>query len=123
LHAYRNGGYEMNEKGFTVIEAIIVFAILLILGTTFGSALLNNRGATERRATELATKFLSQNNIKVKRIICAGDSDANGYGTCSVLTTDNEKMFLQCPTEYFDVNFFGVSQCKEVFYTMNILGQ
>ena len=112
----------MDEKGFTVIELVITVAIFLIFLILFGvvsGAILDNRGATEKRALSSARLFLQENNVKVKRLTCAGDSNNDGYGACSVVTAKGEKIFLQCPTGFFDTKLFGASQCKEVFHNLN----
>lgn len=102
-----------HNKGFTSIEVMITFAILGILAATVTALLFNNMGATERRATEIAHKYVADNNIQVKRMACAGDSDHDGYGTCTVVTPD-EKIFLQCPASWESVKLWGASSCKEV---------
>jgi len=109
----------MNEKGFTIVEVLLVAAVVGIFASLIGGVGLNNRGATERRAMVAAKMFISQNGMKVKRITCAGDSGGDGYGTCSVLTSEGEKIFLQCPTGFFDTKLFGATQCKEVYQNFN----
>jgi len=109
-----------NQKGFTLIEVLVVCAIVLILASVVGGTVLNTRGATEKRAYEAAQHFITTNSIDVKRVTCAGDSDSDGYGTCAILTTENEKLHLACPTGYFDVKFFGATSCKEVFMSMSM---
>ena len=111
----------MKEKGFTLIELLIVMIIVGILLAIPTKILLNNRGATERRALKACSAYLADNNIKTKRFTCAGDSDGDGYGTCNVVTTEGEKIILQCPTDYFAVNWFGARQCKEVLFNINLM--
>ncbi len=111
----------MKEKGFTLIELLIVIAIVGIFLAISANLVLNNRGATEKRALELCNKYLKNNNMQAKRLTCAGDSDGDGYGTCNVVTAGDEKILLQCPTDYFDVNWFGASQCKEVLFNINMM--
>ncbi|NOZ67981.1 MAG: type II secretion system protein [Deferribacteres bacterium] len=109
----------MKNKGFTFIELLIILAMAGIVATMFFGLVVNNRGATERRAFAGAVKFATGNNITVKRISCAGDSNRDGYGTCAISTEDNQRIMLQCPTDYFDVEWFGASGCKEVFQDFN----
>lgn len=112
------------EQGFTLVELLIVMAIIGIISAIAAGTVVNNRGATEKRALSGAQKFLDQNNIMPKRLTCAGDSDHDGYGTCNVLTDTGEKVVLNCPTDYLDVNLFGASSCKEVFMNYNLtMGQ
>ena len=105
----------MNNKGFTLIELIITLSILGIIAAMFSNGILNNRAATEKRARDNAMKYAAENNLLVSRLSCAGDSDLNGYGTCTAALPDGSRLMLQCPTDFFDVMFFGASVCKEVF--------
>ncbi len=108
------------EKGFTLIKLLIVIVIMGVFLAIPVNFILNNRGATEKRALKLCNRYLISNNIKAKRLTCAGDSDGDGYGTCNVVTTAGEKIILQCPTNYFDVNWFGASQCKEMLFNFKV---
>jgi len=102
------------NKGFTLIEVIIVLAILGILLAVVSGGLVNTRGATEARAYEGMSKFLADNsNIQVERKTCAGDSDGDGYGTCTIVTTKGETIRLECPTGYFD-RMTGAESCKDM---------
>ena len=107
------------ESGFTFVAVMSGIAIIGIVMIAVFADLLNNRGATERRALDGANKFLIENSIKAKRVTCAGDSDNDGYGTCNIVTESGEKIILSCPTNYVDVNWFGATGCKEVFQNMN----
>jgi len=110
----------MNNKGMTLIEVMVVIVIVAIAGAMVTNVFLNNRGATERRAYQGAANFISMNNITPKRLTCSGDSDSDGYGTCVIMTSDDQRIMLECPTNYFDVNVFGASSCKEVFGDVNL---
>lgn len=101
------------NKGFTLIELMVVAAVLGILAAVTVSVFINNMGATEQRSYDAAHKYVADNNIQVKRMTCAGDSDRDGYGTCTLVTQD-EKIFLQCPSSWGDVNLWGATSCKEV---------
>ena len=106
-------------RGFTLIELLTVVAIGLMLVSIVFNVYLNNRGATEDRAFSGANSFVEENGIQPIRISCAGDSDNDGYGTCTVVTAEKEKILLKCPTDYVDVSWFGASGCKEVFQNIN----
>lgn len=113
-----------NMKGFTLMEVLVGLVIVSMLLVGSCSAVLNNRGWTEDRAYGGATSFLNSNDIEFKRMTCAGDSDGDGYGTCNVVSSADEKIILNCPTNFFDVNLFGASSCKEVFQNYNLsIGQ
>lgn len=107
------------KKGFTVIELLIVIAIIGILAAVVSGAILDNRGATEKRAKQAAVKFLEENGISYQRMSCAGDSDHDGYGTCNIMTDKGEKIMLNCQTGFFDTKVFGASECKEVYANIN----
>jgi prepilin-type N-terminal cleavage/methylation domain-containing protein len=109
-----------NTHGFTLIELMIAVAVVGIIAAIASGFIFNTKGATERRAYESAQHFISTNGIKVKRITCAGDSDSDGYGSCSILTEENEKIMLQCPSGFFD-KWTGAVSCKEVFQTLQMV--
>ena len=112
----------MKRNGFTVVELMIVVAIVGIIASVVSSGLLNTRGATEDRAYQGATKFIDDNNIAVLRKTCAGDSDGDGYGTCTIVqavrqadgsVAEGSKIRLECPTNWFD-RLTGAVSCKEI---------
>lgn len=103
------------QKGFTLIELMVVCVIALIIFSVFSNGILNNRGSTESRAKENAQLFIKENNLEVTRLNCAGDSDNDGYGSCTVVVKDGEKIMLECPAGFFQTNLFGATGCKEVF--------
>jgi hypothetical protein len=61
----------------------------------------------------MAQNFIEMNDLEVKRLTCAGDSDRDGYGSCVIRTIDGEMISLKCPTDFFAVNMFGATSCKE----------
>lgn len=75
--------------------------------------LANNRALTEDRALAGAKEFVRINNIQSKRISCAGDSDDDGYGSCTVVS-GSEKIKLQCPVDAINFHIFGAKGCKEI---------
>lgn len=108
------------SKGFTLVELIICIAIVSILATAALGPGCNNRKATEDRAYVAAEKFVAKNKMSVKRLTCAGDSDNDGYGSCTMVTSEGEKIMLKCPTDYFDVNLWGAEDCKEQFTNIQV---
>lgn len=93
-----------------IIPAVFVMVSVAIVY----SFAANNRGFTEARAYDNVGTFIAKNNIKTKRMTCAGDSDGDGYGTCTIAATDDEVMTLECPTDWLDVNVWRATSCKEI---------
>ena len=106
----------MRSKGFSLIELVICIAVVGIVGISIGMNFINNRGATEARAYDGAKAFTAANNIVVKRMNCSGDSDHDGYGTCTVVTDSGEKIQLNCNSDWMNVNVWGATGCKEVVF-------
>lgn len=101
------------QKAFALIEVMIVLCIFGIFVSILAAAFMNNPGATEERAKESAHGWLTSNNIAPKRFSCAHDSDGDGYGSCTVVTQTDEKIYLQCVSGWFQ-KLTGASSCKEV---------
>lgn len=112
------------RKSFTLIEFMIGGAILSILLLIIGSAVSGPflRKYTENQANQAMDAFISKAGIQdVSRKSCAGDSDGDGYGTCTIVCDSGEKIFLMCPVGLFNM----ASSCKEVpsFQMMNFGNQ
>lgn len=122
LKLSKNGSIRQAAGGFTLFEFMVVLAIVGIVCMLAIAPFFNNRGATQERAKENARMFLKDNNIEVKRLSCAGDSDSDGYGTCTVTTAAGERIMLKCPCGFIDVEFFGATGCKEEFVDVNVGG-
>ncbi len=131
-----------NSKGFTLVELMITIAIVAILSVITLGALsntfLNNKGFTEDRAYEGLASYLETNKFPgISRKTCAGDGkDQDGYGSCSfaylvettdqngmVISTTEKRIRLDCPTDFWDVNVWGATSCKEKFNDLMIGGQ
>jgi type II secretory pathway pseudopilin PulG len=110
------------RKGFTVIDFLVVVGIVMVAGLAIGNGCLNNRAWTEQRASDGAQAYINKNGLQVSRWSCAGDSDGDGYGTCTLVLASGEKVVLNCPTNFWDVNVWGAGGCKEVLQNLNING-
>ncbi len=60
----------MKEKGFTLVELLIVVAIVGIFLVTSANFILNNRSTTEKRALKLYSKYLTDSDTKAKVYLC-----------------------------------------------------
>ena len=111
-----------NESGFTLVEAMVVVSIIIVALIPLFGLIFDNRGVTEDRARTGASAFIQDNGLEVKRFTCAGDSNNDGYGTCTVVLTDGDRIRLSCPTGYAATKVFGASSCKEVFQDVQVRG-
>lgn len=116
------------QGGFTLIELVICVFILLIISVGIfavaGNWIVNRPGQTEARAHEAATRFVASNKLDVSRLTCAYDNDNDGYGSCTLVTTEapgkpSEKIFLQCPARFLNT-LLGADSCKEVDTTVQL---
>jgi hypothetical protein len=111
-----------HTKFETGVKLFIGLVFLMAIPGVFLGGCMNNKGATEKRALENAKKFAVENNLKIQRINCAGDSDGDGFGSCTIVTDKNEKIMLQCPSDWSDTKIWGATGCKEIFQNMNMMG-
>lgn len=102
-----------NQRGYVTFR-ISILAWLLIAAMMITGMLMNNRGATEARALEGAKSFINENQLAIERLTCTGDSDGDGYGSCTVVTSEGEKIHLSCVTGYLDTHLWDAKGCKEV---------
>lgn len=100
-----------------MIEALIVLAIVLILSMVVGGAFLNTPGQTEERSLENAKAWVQSQNLTAKRLSCAHDSDGDGYASCTLVTQEDEKIYLQCPAGFMQ-EVMGAKSCKEIEMTI-----
>lgn len=109
-----------NQKGFTlahILLTLLIISILVVVTTnicTIWLSFANNRGATEKRAYTAANYFVAKNQLQTKRLTCAGDSDGDGYGSCTLILTDGEKIRLECVSDFMDTKIYGAKGCKEM---------
>ena len=109
-----------NKPRKTLIEyfigAVIMSVFVLITGGVFMAMTLNSVGATEKRAYAALDGFIdAQRNLSEEDISmssCSGDSDGDGFSTCTVIKNDGKEIYLNCPTDWFQVNFTGAESCK-----------
>lgn len=112
-------------KSVKKVVKIITIVVCIVIGVMLALNVMNTRVFSEKRATKNADMFIYKNKIEVKRLTCAGDGIdpkykiRDGYGSCALVTNADEKIMLQCPTDFL-ANLFGAKNCKEVFLTLNI---
>lgn len=99
-------------KGFTLLEVMIVLAIVGIFSLVIAGAVLNNPGATQERATANMQAWAASQGIQPKRASCAHDSDGDGFGSCTVVDQAGEKIHLQCSAGFVG-GLTGANSCKE----------
>lgn len=99
------------NKGFTLIELLVILAILGILAAITYSAWVRDPNTEVLNAKQAAYQWTDENNVQVKRgPSCFHDSNYDNLASCSLVTTDGEKIFLQCVT----FSMRGASGCKEI---------
>ena len=100
----------MKQKGFTVIELIIVIAIFGVLFTIITAALSNNNsGQAEHDAKAFAQKMYGASDPKAS---CMDrDTDANGYVSCTVVYESTNGQVNTIPLECA-ANFSINKGCK-----------
>ena len=98
-------------KKFLVILVLIGAAALFCM-----LKYVNNMGATEARAYVGMSEFFKTNSIDTDALefkSCAGDSDGDGYGSCTFKLADaTYRLHLQCPTDWIQTNVWGATSCK-----------
>lgn len=107
------------NTGFTLIELMTVLAVMAILGVIVANILLNNSGATQKRAKQQAITYASEYGIQYKRLDCLPDSDSDGYSTCTMTTDEKERIFLQCISGFWS-GVWGADGCTEVDTVMRL---
>ncbi|BDH16554.1 MAG: hypothetical protein [Bacteriophage sp.] len=106
-------GKKLNLIHYT-LHFIIILIMITILFSFLSNFVINNMSSTRKRAEANATLFIKDNNIEVKRLVCAGDSDHDGYGTCTITEVNDKKIQLQCISNFLNVSIFKDTSCKEI---------
>jgi len=91
----------------------VLFVAILVLIINVFLIFVNNKSATANRAYDNAELFAIENNISVGRLNCTGDGNGNGYGTCTIVSSTNDKTHLECTSGFIDVKLWKATGCKE----------
>lgn len=114
------------NRGFTLVEAgIAVIVIATVVGLVgfglFSKLFLNRPGQTEERAYVALANWQAKNELTFTRKTCAPDTDRDGYGSCTVVTSEGEKIYLECSSTWW-MHVTGSTGCKEVETTIKMRG-
>jgi hypothetical protein len=107
--------YDFSKKEYVIdYTALTVIAFIMLIFVSLGGAIYQSTpGKTLARTEANVTEWVSKHGIQVQRLSCAHDSDSDGYGSCTIVTTSGEKIFLQCVGGWL-TSAFGGRGCKEV---------
>lgn len=103
-------------------KIIVFWGVVLGVAVLIANPALNNRGSTEERAYVGSGLYIAKHDLKPKRLSCSGDSDGDGNGSCMVTLPDNEKIQLQCPTNFIDFYVWRARSCKEIDFNAKLIG-
>jgi len=86
------------QQGFTLIELMIVIAIIGIMVSVIAAAVGGNwTGRHKESAQENANEFISSMELKVDKVQCNGtDSDGDGYVSCMFKMQDGSMKQFEC---------------------------
>lgn len=115
----RSKGYTLVEMGIA-LTVIAVIAFLIFFGLA-SKLFLNRPGQTEERAYIALANWQAKNDLAFTRKTCAPDTDRDGYGSCTVVTTEGEKIYLECSSTWW-MHVTGSTGCKEVETTVKMRG-
>lgn len=81
------------KKGFTLIEILIVVAVIAVLGVIVVSAVLT----MDVDGKPTARTWAADMGYEIAALTCVSrDSDADGYVSCMVKTSEGEVFNLEC---------------------------
>lgn len=101
---------ELSYLGVALVIAVSACALLYLMIVW---AYNRMPGQTQERGTRHAVTWIGDNKISVSRLSCGPDSDHDGYASCTVVSPDGSKIFLQCISSWFD-ELTGAKGCKEM---------
>lgn len=92
---------------FKNIERIIIAVLIIWLLAIAGWFINNRQMPTEQKLVNDAEDFLEKKSIKASQINCVVNQDKT-TGTCNVISTNKEKITVQCPIKSQFSNFTAV---------------
>lgn len=94
----------MKNKGFTLVEVLIVIAIIAIVLTIIAGALgsgCNDYPKNKPSADYYAMEFAKKMGGEVTGVVCvAQDTDGDGYVSCTVFRKDRDPFAIECASQF-----------------------
>ena len=83
------------SRGFTLVELLIVVAIIGIIVVLAGGFIFNSCSSSKGTAEDEARKYGVSLGLEVKGVSCTNrDTDGDGYVSCSISYIDNGKISI-----------------------------